>query len=202
MSVKEKIVPSFHILIASGGRPSLLQLLNSLKYELNETDAITIVFDGENARAKSTITDDWFKDHKSKITVLEEIPNLGYWGHAIRNKYQSNLTPQTTFLMNADDDDLYRPNSFSKLRELCTDENVLYIAKMYVEKFGNKVIPSQAHSIAFGDIGTPCGIIPSKLAGKGTWGYCYGGDYEYYYTLVINTRVKCEFLNEIIYDVL
>lgn len=104
--------------------------------------------------------------------------------------------------MNADDDDLYRPNSFSKLRELCTDENVLYIAKMYVEKLGNRVIPSQAHSIAKTDIGTPCGIIPSKLAGKGTWGYCYGGDYEYYYTLVINTRVKCEFLNEIIYDAL
>ena len=164
------------------------------------SDAITIVFDGKDARSKSTYVDDWIIGHKSKITVIDQIPNLGHWGHGIRNKYQSILTPQTTFIMHADDDDLYIPGSFSELRKLCINDDILYIAKMYNTKF-NTIIPSQSNSIRLGDIGTPCGIIPSKLAHKGVWGYFYGGDHGYYESLINNTKIKYEFLNEIIYNV-
>lgn len=171
--------PTFHILIATAGRPSLKKMLNSLKEELTQHDAITIVFDGEGAKEKSTISDEWLIGHLSKITIIEQMPNLGYWGHAIRNKYQDILEPKKTFILNADDDDIYIRGSFDVLRKQCVDPGVLYIAKM-VNSYTLHVCPSQAERIKERDIGTPCGIIPSGIAGKAIWHNRYGGDFEYY----------------------
>ena len=123
--------PTFHILIATAGRPCLRIMLDSLKDELLENDAITIVFDGENAFSNSTFNDDWLNSHKSKINIIKQIPNLGFYGHAIRNKYQGILNPKTTFIMNADDDDYYVTGTFDKLRRMCLHSDTLYIAKFY-----------------------------------------------------------------------
>jgi YVTN family beta-propeller protein len=132
--------PTFHILIATAGRPCLKVMLDSLKDELLENDAITIVFDGENAFSTSTFSDDWLNNHKSKINIIKQIPNLGFYGHAIRNKYQEILSPKTTFIMNADDDDYYVTGTFNKLRTMCLHSDTLYIAKMY-KKSNNSIIP-------------------------------------------------------------
>jgi len=171
--------PTFHILIATAGRPVLRNMLDSLKHELTEHDAITIVFDGEKAKTKSTITPDWLDGHKSTVNIIEQIPNLGHWGHGIRNQYQGNLSPQTTYIMNADDDDLYVPGTFERLRKLCVDPNILYISKMEYRDRPDKIIPSK-NQILQNDIGTPNGIIPAALAGKGRWLEANGGDYNYY----------------------
>jgi glycosyltransferase involved in cell wall biosynthesis/GR25 family glycosyltransferase involved in LPS biosynthesis len=175
--------PTFHILIATAGRPSLRTMMNSLKSELTEHDAITVVFDGEGAREKSAFNDTWLKGHKSKIHFIDQKPNLGFWGHGIRNHYQGNLQVKTTFIMHADDDDVYIYGSFDKLRKQCTDPDILYIAKFgffYKEltcpKKDSTVIKEQ-------DIGTPCGIIPFGIADKAVWQHRYGGDYEYYNSL-------------------
>jgi len=154
-------------------------MLDSLKNELTEHDAITIVFDGEKAKAKSTITPDWLEGHKSTINIIEQIPNLGHWGHGIRNQYQGNLSPKNAFIMHADDDDIYIPGTFAKLRKLCVDPNTLYITKMEYRDRPDVIIPSKNH-IELNDIGTPNGIIPWKLAEKGRWLGEYGGDFNYY----------------------
>jgi hypothetical protein len=171
--------PSFHILIATAGRPLLRNMLDSLKHELTEHDAITIVFDGEKAKGKSTITPDWLDGHKSTINIIEQIPNLGHWGHGIRNQYQGNLSPKNTFIMHADDDDRYVPGTFAKLRKLCIDPNTLYITKMGYGDRPDVKIPSKEH-IMQNDIGTPNGVIPSALAEKGKWLEANGGDFNYY----------------------
>ena len=62
----EIFIPTFHILISTAGRPCLRRMLDSLKDELLKNDAITIVFDGEDAFDKSTFNDDWLNNHKSK----------------------------------------------------------------------------------------------------------------------------------------
>jgi len=174
-----KKTPSFHILIATAGRPLLRNMLDSLKNELTEHDAITIVFDGEKAKTKSTITPDWLEGHKSTINIIEQIPNLGHWGHGIRNQYQDNLSPKNTFIMHADDDDRYVPGTFAKLRKLCIDPNTLYITKMGYGDRPDVKIPSKKH-IEQNDIGTPNGVIPYALAGKGRWLEANGGDFNYY----------------------
>jgi hypothetical protein len=191
--------PTFHILIATAGRPCLLRMLDSLKDELLENDAITIVFDGENAFSNSTFNDDWLNNHKSKINIIKQSPNLGFYGHAIRNKYQGILNPKTTFIMNADDDDYYVTGTFNKLRTMCLHSDTLYIAKMY-KKSNNSIIPYRLGKIIKDDIGTPCGIIPFNMANKSTWELKHGGDFDYYNNLQKHTN-RLDFLDLIIYIV-
>jgi len=208
ISISDKIhvegfesAPTFHILIATAGRPSLKNLLDSLKNELTENDAITIVFDGDKAKAKSEISSIWFSAHKSKINIIEQTPNLGFWGHGIRNKYQSILEPNCTFVMHADDDDTYVPGSFAKLRKTCKNPDTLYIAKMErIHPKNKEIIPSlKQDTIKHGDIGTPNGIVPSKISSKGEWGHFYGGDFHYYNG--VSDHADVVFLEHVIYTV-
>ena len=199
LPTQTKFIPSFHILIATAGKPCLLNMLNSLKDELIENDAITIVFDGENGLKQSTLSNDWLIGHKSKINIIEQSPNLGYWGHGIRNKYQGILEPRTTFILNADDDDVYVQGSFKKLRELCVNPNTLYIAKFLV-RGKNVLVPSQSIKITQDDIGTPCGIIPFNIANKATWEHRYGGDFNYYDNIQKHCQ-QIKFLDLIFYYV-
>jgi hypothetical protein len=192
--------PTFHILIATAGKPSIRNMLNSLKHELTENDVITIVFDGENALSDGGFSYEWLEGHKSIINIIEQVPNLGFWGHGIRNKYQEILNPKTTFIMHADDDDVFVEGSFNKLRQLCTDFNTLYIARFFVVA-KNILVPSQLKQIVKDDIGTPCGIIPFDIANKSEWAYRYGGDFDYYNTLQHHVSKK-KFLNTVIYQVL
>jgi len=176
-------------------------MLDSLKHELTHNDAITIVFDGEGAILQSGFSNTWLEGHRATIQTIEQKPNLGFWGHGVRNTYQGILTPRTTFIMNADDDDEYIPGSFQMLRGLCKHEHTLYIAKFIVKKpKGDVIVPSQFNTITKRDIGTPCGIIPFDIAGQSSWELCYGGDFSYYDHL--QTKVQhIEFLNVIIYRV-
>ena len=193
---------TFHILIATVGRPSLKKLLDSLKHQLTEKDAITIVFDGLGKKEKSGYDDSWFSEHLCKYTVLVQEPNLGagIGGEPIRTKYQTLLSSQTTYIMHADDDDEYIAGSFEKLRKLCVDPEVLYIAKMVYADDPSLAIPRQNKEIVFADIGTPNGIIPFHYAGTAEWGMFYGGDYYYYNGLQDNVK-GVVFLDEIIYTV-
>lgn len=181
-------IPTFHILIATAGRPCLQKMLNSLKDELKENDAITIVFDGKGSIERSGFSNDWLQGHQSHISVIEEEINLGYWGHAIRNRYQEILTPKTDFIMHADDDDVYIPSAFDSLRRSCIHPNLLYIARVF-DTLKQIPIPSLIErKIIKNDIATPCGIIPFNKACMARWKYIYGGDFNYYNEL--QTRVS------------
>lgn len=190
-------LPTFNIIVATIGRSSLSKLLNSLENELNENDAITIIFDGQDNFNKSNFSNDLLKNLKCKVIVIIQEPKLGFWGHGIRNKYQGNLEVKTTFILNADDDDTYVPGAFDLLRESCTDPNTLYIGKM---QHSTKIIPRQNKKILMSDIGTPCGIIPFDIASKSVWEWVYGGDFHYYNNLQ-NYCSKVEFLDIITYKV-
>ena len=197
---QEGTVPSFHILIATAGRPTLKNLLDSLKDELTESDAITIVFDGAGAKEKAGYDESWFSGHMSQHMAIVQDPNLGAAGHPVRTKYQTLLKPETTYIMHADDDDEYIKGSFEKLRNVCLDPEVLYIAKMNNSDIPGLVIPRQNKDIVQDDIGTPNGIIPFHSAGKAEWALRYGGDFNYYNDL--QKEVKgVVFLDTIIYTV-
>ena len=197
---QDTVVPTFHILIATAGRPTLKNLLDSLKDELTENDAITIVFDGAGAKEKAEYDESWFSGNISYHSIIVQKPNLGSKGHAVRTKYQSLLSPTTTYIMHADDDDEYIKGSFRELRQKCTDPEVLYIAKMDYSHNNDLVIPRQNNKIIQDDIGTPNGIIPFDLANKAKWHLRQGGDFNYYNEL--QTKVKSVvFLDDIIYRV-
>jgi len=144
--------PSFHLLIATIGRPSLERQLQSVVHQLQSDDCLTIVFDGRPIQNLPIL-----KEFKCQLQLYSEPQALGHWGHGIRNKYASMLK-RCDFVMHGDDDDTYTPNTFEVLRTRCTDMNTLYVAQMNAPKSGG-IIP-KSKIIQINDIGTPCGIIP------------------------------------------
>lgn len=195
------LVPTFHIVIATAGRPRLESMVQSLKGELNEGDALTIIFDGKNAKKNSGYTDTWKEGFKAQFHIIEQVPGLKHYGHASLNKYARHVKPVTTFVMFADDDDTYVTGSFNILRKKCVNPDTLYIAKIKnVEK--NLIIPDMGlKEIVLNHIGKPNGIVPYSDVGKAEFGInSYGGDYEYYRSLKDKVK-EIEFLDDIIYTI-
>jgi glycosyltransferase involved in cell wall biosynthesis len=179
---------TFNILIATVGRPSLQNMINSLNNQLNENDCLTIVFDGHLSLPSFDLS-----QLKCKVNQYFEPINLGYWGHAIRNKY-SDLLEKRDFIMHADDDDIYIENTFNFFRKKCINTNTLYIGCM---KFNKTIIPKN-NIIKEGNIGTPCGIIPYDLNLKGKWLERSGGDGAFYEQISQYTN-KILFLEKVFY---
>ena len=182
-------MPSFHILIASIGRPSLQIMLNSLLPQLRACDHVTIVFDDVEPPQLNT------ERAECQIHIHRQTPNLGAWGHGIRNTYAKRLEP-TDFVMHADDDDIYTKGAFDQLRKLCRNPMLLYIAKM--DKRG--IIFPLATYIKEGEIGTPCGIIPYQLNKLGNWLPRIGGDGKFYEGIARRAK-GVRFLDAVIYKV-
>jgi hypothetical protein len=186
---------TFNVLIATIGRPTLQRMLNSLSPQLNEDDCLTVVFDGHET---PPIFD--YSEFKCKVNIHCESQALGYWGHGIRNKYDS-LLEKRDFVMHADDDDVYLENAFEELRKLCIDKTTLYISRMTLG-YNGRVIPCRSsNSFWTGNIGTPCGIIPYNLNLQGNWAEGYGGDCKFYQSLE-QTGVNIKFLDNVIYVVI
>jgi len=181
-------MPTFHVLLATIGRPSLQKMIDSLKPELVEGDHLTIVFDGVQ-RNHCDIS-----NMKCNTHIYEENTPLGYWGHGIRNKYAP-LLEQTDFVMHADDDDIYIPGSFSFLRTECCDHKTLYIAQMK-SYIAHTVYPLK-DDVCFENIGTPMGIIPYNHNQHHEWGLFYGGDGYFYEN--ISKVANIVWLKKIIY---
>jgi hypothetical protein len=190
-------VPSFHVMIVSGGRPELQIMLDSLKQELQPHDAITVVFDGKNAKNKSQYTDDWVKGINCSFHIKEQIPGLKHYGHLSLNKYLHDIHPKTTYVMFADDDDVYKPESFNYLRQTCVDPDILYIAQME-DPEGKLIPPTGTTNIKLNEISKQCGIIPFDKRTLSKMGERRNGDFNYYNN--IKDKVKdIVYLNKVIY---
>lgn len=174
-------------------------MIDSLKPQLKQGDALTIVFDGPKAFEKSGFKDEWLQGFNAATKVITHEKNLGFWGHGIANEYQGKLEPATTFVMHADDDDKYVQNAFDELRTKCIDPECLYIAKMKDVRTG-EAIPRYP-TIAFANIGTPCGIIPFAIRDAAKWGHIHGGDFTFYDALSKAAK-RVEFLPTIHYEVI
>lgn len=163
---------SFNVLIATVGRPTLQNMLDSLSPQLSPKDCLTLVFDGH-----SKIPLEFnFSNFKCKVVKFCEPIALGYWGHGIRNKYAA-LIKKRDFIMHADDDDMYDPDAFKVVRNICIDRSTLYVFKM---KLSESFVFPEKHTVRENNIGTPLGVIPYELNNKGVWLYRYGGDGSFY----------------------
>lgn len=190
--------PSFHVMIVTAGRPALTKMIDSLKPQLSDKDALTIVFDGKFAKKRSTYTPSWIDDMKCKVTVKEQIPGLKHYGHHTINKYLPDLDPKTTYVMFADDDDVYAEGAFDALRGKCVDPDILYVAR-FKDQRGGIVPPASVTTIKRDMIGKVCGIIPFDKRSEASMGTKdHSGDFEYYDDL--QKKVKgVQFLDDVIY---
>ena len=181
---------TFSILIATVGRPTLQNMLDSLSPQLKFDDCLTIVFDGHSAIPSEFD----LSKFKCKVNRHCEPTALGYWGHGVRNKYAS-LIEKRDFVMHGDDDDVYVADAFKVIQNLCIDQDTLYVFKMIEE---HRTIFPKTHKIKENNIGTPLGVIPYNLNMKGIWLNRFGGDGAFYEQIVQHTN-KIIFSDIVIY---
>ena len=177
---------TFHILIATIGRKTLQNMLNSLLPQLRETDCVTVVFDGLNY-----IPEFNFSQAKCKVNQLCEPVSLGYWGHGIRNKYAP-LLEHRDFILHADDDNIYMPGAFQYIRENCINNIYIYIFKTNLQLNYNQIL-------RVGNVDTASGIIPYEYNIESYWGLKAGGDGEFYVELQRKYPNNFCFFNKVIY---
>lgn len=166
--------PSITYFIASTGRETLKDTLRSLHGQFGfGLDKIRLYFDGEtNIDPFSEEFEMFGKD----ISVLASSDKLGYWGHGIRNKYQDWCS--TDYIHHMDDDDIYSEGCIPTIRsELQSNYGKVLICKF--RTLGGRVIWNKK-DILFGEVGTPSGFIFNRHEIFGTWGYGYGGDFQFY----------------------
>lgn len=182
---------SFHVLLATIGKISILKMLELLKNQLSEIDYLTIVFDGKDKSKNIDVIKSFCNDFKCKVNIIIEENNLGYWGHGIRNKHNDLLGD---FIYHIDDDDVIFDNTFQILRKHCKDINTIYIFKIVLEN--NKIVWRKP-TIELNYISTQSGVIPNAINKTGYWELKYGGDYNFYKG--ITEKHNTIFIDKIIY---
>ncbi len=73
-------VPSLHVLIATIGRESLFQMLESLEKQLTEDDYLTVVFDAVDQDGVYVHAEEYLKEFSCTTSIIMEPKNLGWWG--------------------------------------------------------------------------------------------------------------------------
>jgi hypothetical protein len=186
---------SISILISTIGKDSLINMLNSLKYQLSENDYLYVVADGFDYHEKVREIISNFNGYVCNLEVIYEIDNQGYWGHGVRNKYQKIL--KGDYILHADDDDIYIDGSIDKVRRsIFENSGKMLLFKFYHNYSKNKYF-WRVPVLMLNNIGTPCGAIPNIPEKMGTWSYKYGGDFDFYKSC----KFEEEFIDEYIYVV-
>lgn len=170
--------PSIGYLITSVGRDTLKDTLRSLYGQFaHGLDRIYLYFDGRCELGIDHFSEE-FEMYGNDIQWKLLPENLGYWGHGIRNTYQTEC--ETDYVHNMDDDDIYVEGTIPIARSAIQKA----YGKVLICKFRNGgTVIWRKQKISFGDIGTPSGFIPNRREVFGTWGYGYGGDYDFYTSL-------------------
>jgi len=186
---------SLCILLTTIGKPELRNMLDSLKSQLNSNDYLYVVIDGQQYfESAKRIIESYKPNFPCKFIEIYNNENLGYWGHPLRNKYQSNLNGD--YILHCDDDDIYIKNSLGKVRQHIkgSDSKSIYFFKFY-RNFNKKELYWVDEILRDGNVGTPCGVIPNIPSKMGIWTNRYGGDYDFYSTCKFDHK----FVDEIIY---
>lgn len=166
---------SFHFLLTTIGRRSILNILQSLEKQVQKQDYLTIVFDAQDIDNVLEKVKEYTAQFKCTVTIIVEEKNLGYWGHGIRNKYAYGLPGD--FILHCDDDNAYIANAIAVVRKICQNPAVLYLFKIRISE--SRFVWKEP-KIYYSNIDTACGVIPAQYNHLGRWEYFHGGDAAFY----------------------
>jgi len=206
---------SLHILVATIGRPGphgLLRLLASIEPQLQETDALTVVYDarddGHTQLYARLVVERLVKRGVAAQVHVEE-RNLGHWGHGIRNKWGPRLHTGD-FVLHCDDDNVLKRDGLALVRNCIQRDRIehrgrpdaLHVFKhsMHVAEWGMAPLPwtfPLLPSAGLADTGD--GAIPRAINAAVPWPLKYGGDGAFYAaadTLAPRTRYWSDVLFE------
>jgi hypothetical protein len=166
------------VLLTTVGRPCLRRMLLSLLTELSDNDHLYIAIDGPNAKLSAMpIIAEFTGKWKCQVVIFQHPIQVKFWGHELRNTYQSRL--EGDYILHADDDDIYEPGAFNLIREQIKEKGQLYIFQMSRPYHQTKIIPAR-DEIAQGNMGSPCGIVANSPHLFGQWENDYDGDFKFW----------------------
>lgn len=159
---------TLQILLATIGRRTLLNMLNSVGPQLAAEDMLTVVFDAKDIDGVYAEAEELCKSFACQVQICMEPANLGFGGHALRTKYRELLEPRD-FVLHADDDDIYLPSAISDIKTACAENlNTLYLFRM-TGKTGELWWAVADPTRVVCNLGTPNGAIPFAVNRQCTW---------------------------------
>ena len=178
---------SFNVIITTTGRYTLPVFFDSLTPQLTDKDYITLISDKADWHVHVAQVFSHVRCNCTKL-LIENANSLGWWGHGSRNKWQRSLPG--AFHLHADDDDLYTPDAFAKIRAVVVDlAPRLYIFRL-IRRWDGEIglIPpmsvTRGEQIKPGAVSTQNGVIRAVPGLYRDWPYLYGGDGHFYEALV------------------
>lgn len=160
------------ILIATSGRESLLEVLKQLKNDVKDNDEVVIVMD--RIEIPNYHVD--FPNFK----FIRENKDVGYWGHSIRTKHQTQLKGE--YVLHMDDDDLYCEGWREQIDIELYNNNYpeMITFSSYIE-YSNKIKLAERNKRGVYDRCTINTLVKNELKYiKLPWGKVRGGDVTRY----------------------
>ena len=185
--------PSFHLLIATMGRKTLIQMLDSIVPQMEESDFITVVYDNKDTGDTFETVKNMKTRCKLNVIMNNETYDVNYPQHSIRNKYND---LEGDFIFHGDDDDIYTPNAMIYIRKYVCNPTTLYLFNLYFKDMKTETF--YKNKLEISHISTPSGIIPKEINKLGIWGNRYEGDFDFYKS--IEDKVyRVQYQDEVIY---
>ena len=168
-------IPSFHLLIATMGRKTLIQMLDSIVPQMEESDFITVVYDNKDTGDTFETVKNMKTRCKLNVIMNNETYDVNRPDHSIRNKYND---LEGDFIFHGDDDDIYTPNAMIYIRKYVCNPTTLYLFNLYFKDMKTETF--YKNKIEISHISTPSGVIPKEINKLGIWGDRHGGDFDFY----------------------
>lgn len=195
----------FHVLIPSFFNiQSLFHQLDSLKYQLINSDILTIILNDINYNNNdlSNISIYTINNFKCKVNIITEKFLNENWEFDIRNKYRSKL--EGDYIWHIDDNDFINLYSMKLIRNKCKDRSgrIVYIFDALFYPFDSVLLTlskiNNNNKFDYGSLIIHQGIIPININCFGLFGLQIDGDYWYY--ISINPYINyIDYMNEVIY---
>lgn len=166
--------PTFSLVIATVGRPSLFRALMSVRrQDWMPGDEVLLIADGPSRVARGL-----WNQMNLPGRYLETPRRLGYWGHGIRNWIMDTRQAHGDFIVALDDDDELAPDAILTIRELVAKNPTRpHIFRMSGAPVVGTVWKKQ--EVREGNVGTPMMVFPNNPGKLARFTHRYGGDFDF-----------------------
>jgi len=153
---------SLSIIVPTLGRPTLHATLHSIATQLDWCDQVIVVADPEGDVNQATATLNRVAGADRRWVYAEAESDGAGVGGAQRTLGMTFATG--THLAFIDDDDTYRRGALDLIRDAACDRPVIF--RMQHPRLN--AVPT-APRLAYGDVGTPCFVVPNERDALGEW---------------------------------
>lgn len=164
------------VVLPTIGRPTLARALKSCQRQTwAEGDEVLLVGDGPSAVAGIL-----WQQFGMAGRYIETPRRFGSWGHGARNWIMDTRAASGTHIVALDDDDALTPNASKMIRAAVAEApDRVHIFRFRVPSEKNRLVWAEPGKLVFGNVGTPCVVVPNDPEKLGRFTDRYGGDLDF-----------------------